>query len=36
MITKGNTLDLLTNSLNLFFMKCIEIDVENLSVDIGA
>ena len=36
MITKKKCLDLLSNSLNTFFKKCIEISLENLYVDIGA
>lgn len=36
MITKGNMLRPFNKFSQLIFMKCIEIDVENLSVDIGA
>ena len=35
-LPKRKCFELLSNSLNLFFMECIEISLENLYVDIGA
>ena len=36
MIIKWKCVDLLSDSLNVFFKKCLEISVENLRVDIAA